>query len=164
MESLESQLPEAGDRIEGDLSSRHGVLRIREARRQFWSPNLDLTIKEDDEGEDAEAGFAKLWGTFSPRPEIWTGIVFSIGTLIVLSLFASIYGIAQLLLGQLPWALLIPAFGVLLAALIYTSALVGQGLSIGDMYAMRAFVDECVRKAEARASYRPRTARESAQL
>ncbi len=165
MTAFRSRLPEQAERLEGEFSTRHGVLRIRADERQFWSPTLDLTIDAVGGGEgDSGPDRTRLWGTFSPRPEIWTAFVFAIGTLVIASVFSGIYGVAQLMLGHLPWALLVPVFAILLAALIYTSALVGQGLSIADMYALRAFVDDCQREAEASSTREPRTAVDSAQL
>ena len=138
--------------VEGQLSERHGVSWIPEAKRRFWTPCLELTIEgvKGAEGDSADegAGHSKLWGTFSPRAEIWTAFVFAIGTLIILSIFATVYGIAQLALGRTAYALLVPLGSVLLAALLYLSALVGQGLSISEMYRLRAFIDDCFREAE----------------
>lgn len=151
--------------VEGEFTNRHGLLRVPMSRMRFWTPCLDLTIEEaDSDATKAELSPTKLWGTFSPRPEIWTGFVFAIGTLIVVSIFAGMYGVAQLALGHSPVALLIPVIAAVLGALIYASALVGQGLSITEMYRLRSFVDDCMREAETLASHEPRTAQDSAQL
>jgi hypothetical protein len=135
--------------IEGELSARHGVLRIPEEGRRFWTPCLELTIEELEDDPPVESlGRSKLWGTFSPRAEIWTAFVFTIGTLVILSIFSGVYGIAQLALGRPPFALLVPLGSALVGALLYVSALVGQGLSISDMYRLRAFIDDCLRETE----------------
>jgi len=152
--------------VEGDFSARHGVLRIPKEKSRFWTPCLDLTIEDAGEGKDAgeSIGNSKLWGTFSPRAEIWTGFVFTIGTLVILSIFAVVYGIAQIALGHVPLALLLPVGASLLAGLLYLSALVGQGLSISEMYRLRAFVDDCLREVEEARSPVRTTARDSSQL
>jgi hypothetical protein len=156
--------------VEGEFSTRHGVLRIPDTKSRLWTPCLDLTV-EDREAEDFEtktpelqAKQAKLWGTFSPRPEIWTGFVFSIGTLVILSIFSFVYGIAQLALGHAPIALLMPVVALVVGVLLYLSALVGQGLSISEMYRLRAFVDDCLREAESAPTEEPFRAQESSQL
>jgi hypothetical protein len=74
--------------------------------------------------------------------------MFAIGTLVIVSIFASIYGIAQLVLGRTPFALLVPLAAACGASLIYVAALVGQGLSISDMYRLRAFLDDSLRESE----------------
>lgn len=146
------QLLAESEDVEGEFSKRHGSLRIPPGGRRFWTPSLDLTI--DDESQ-FDAASARLWGTFSPRAEIWTAFVFAIGTLVVVSIFASVFGIAQLALGTPPYALAIPVFAVALAGILYLAALVGQGLSISEMYRLRAFVDDCIREAENQPSFRP---------
>ena len=149
-DTIERRLVLDAEDIEGELSARHVVLRIPEANRRFWTPGLELTLREvEEEVGESEKARSQLWGTFSPRDEIWTGFVFAIGTLAVVSLFAFVYGIAQLALDRAPYALLTPIVASVLALLLYVSALVGQGLSISEMYRLRAFVDDCLREAEA---------------
>jgi hypothetical protein len=48
--------------------------------------------------------------------------------------------------------------------LLYLSALIGQGLSISEMYRLRAFVDDCLREAESAPIADPHSAPESSQL
>lgn len=132
--------------IRGELSSRNASLRIEREERRFWSAYLDLTIDGDVAPDDDAA--IRIWGTFSPRPEIWQGIVFSVGTLIIASTISFFFGIAQLSLGETPWALLIPVFAIMLAALIWSAGLIGQGLSGDEIYRMRTYVDACIREAE----------------
>jgi hypothetical protein len=145
--------------VEGSFSRRHGVLSMPALNRRFWSPCLDLTVGDADEPSPPTEGAedaVKVWGTFSPRPEIWTGFVFAIGVLTILSILSLFFGVAQVMLGHPPWALLIPLVAILVAFTIYASALVGQGLSGDDMYRMRAFVDACISEAQESARRRPR--------
>lgn len=159
-EALRSRLSIQGSGIEGELSNRHAFLRVREADRRFWSPYLEITIDPGDEGgsrRDEPERTAQLRGTFSPKPEIWTGIVFSIGTLVVISTISLFFGVAQLVLGQTPWVWVVPFVALLLAVGIWTAGLVGQGLAADEMYRLRAFVDSCVEEAEARQKSPPIT-------
>jgi hypothetical protein len=165
MEAFRRHLVLDAEDVEGDFSTRHGVLRIPEAKCQFWTPYLDLTVEERGDAPTAACEVqTKLWGTFSPRPEIWTGFVFAIGTLTVVSIFSSVWGAAQLALGHGTFAFLIPLAALVVGALLYVSALVGQGLSISEMYRLRAFVDDCLREAENGSAPPLRTSRESSQL
>lgn len=142
--------------VEGEFTHRHGFLRIPDAERRFWTPYLELTLEESegDRLQVANCG-TRLWCTFSPRPEIWTGFVFAIGTLLVLSIFASIYGVAQLMLSRPPAAFWIPIGAIVFALGLYASALIGQGLSLAQMYRLRAFVDACIREAESEIRHPP---------
>lgn len=159
MEILRDRLGDNPQGVEGSFSSKHGVLCMPETDRRFWSPCLDLTLDEvtDRVGSSAPSRpeTVKVWGTFSPRPEIWTGFVFAIGTLVIVSLASLFFGVAQLMLAHPPWALVVPVVATLLGGAIYTSALVGQGLSADDMYQMRAYVEACLQEAQEIASRRP---------
>jgi hypothetical protein len=161
--ALRAALETRADEMTGTLSSRHCTLAIPDDGRRIWTPCLDLTINERV-GEDTRPSGSRVWGTFSPRAAIWTAFVFAIGTLVIVSIFSGVYGVAQLALGHVPSALAIPLAAALIMALLYLVALVGQGLSIADMYRLRAFVDDCLRDAEAIAARRPATATDSAQL
>ena len=149
---LRERLDDNPQAVEGSFSRKHGVLRVCGQDQRFWSPCLDLTIDQADASSSEAAEFegerVEVWGTFSPRPEIWTGFVFAIGTALVVSLLSVIFGFAQFMLGEAPWALVIPPIAFLLMAAIYASALVGQGLSGEDIYTIRAYVDMCLREAE----------------
>jgi hypothetical protein len=165
MDAFRRHLVLDAEDVDGDFSTRNGVLRIPEAKRRFWTPYLELTIEECGDAETEACDVrTKLWGTFSPRPEIWTGFVFAIGTLTVLSIFSSVWGVAQLALGHGTFAFLVPLAALVVGALLYVSALVGQGLSISEMYRLRAFVDDCLREAENGTAPTLRTSRESSQL
>jgi hypothetical protein len=147
--TVERHLVLDSEDVEGDLSAHHVMLRIPAASRRFWTPCLELTLAEcEEDASETQTPRSELWGTFSPRAEIWTGFVFSIGTLAIVSLFSTIFGIAQLVLGHAPFGLLVPLVAAVFAVMLYVAALVGQGLSISEMYRLRAFVDDCLREAE----------------
>jgi hypothetical protein len=67
-------------------------------------------------------------------------------------------------MGQAPWALVASLVAALVAGLVYTSTLVGQGLAASEMYTLRSFFDDRLAEAEKDARREPRTARASAQL
>ena len=147
---IERRLAARPDEIEGTLKTKHCVLEVTGGERRFWTPSLDLMFDSSPREADAAPGAeTQVWGTFSPRAEIWTSFVFAMGTLAIVSCFATMFGFAQLAMARPPFALGVPVVAALLAALLYLAALVGQGLSIREMYALRAFLDDCLREAEA---------------
>ena len=155
MTILRERLDDNPQAVEGDLSRKHGRLRICGEKQHFWSPCLELTVADDEEEHEEGVVTTRVWGTFSPRPEIWVGFVFAIGVCLVVALLAMTFAIAQILLGHRPWALLVPIVSLLIAIGIYVSAIVGQGLSSDEMYRIRSYVDECLREAEERARLDP---------
>jgi hypothetical protein len=160
MSTLRQRLPENVQGLEGVFSKRHGVLSFPEERRQFWSPQLGLTVESIDGAEHA----TRVRGVFSPQPQIWTAFVFVYLTLFVLGFFGLMYGFAQLALDHAPNALLVPLVTTVLAAGAYAATFVGQGLGAEEMYHLRAYLDDCLFEAERIGTARPKTSQEGAQL
>lgn len=153
IESLRRQLEADESDVVGTVSARQCALAVVREDRRFWTPSLDLAF---DDVAEADTSRTRIWGTFSPRPEIWTAYVFAIGTLVIASIFAGMYGLAQVALGETPVGLVVPVVAAGAGLVLYLTALIGQGLSIQEMYRLRAFVDDCLRTAEASARDRDR--------
>jgi len=164
MEAMQDVTQATALPIAGTFSDRHCVLVTSEEERQFWSPQLGITVEDARTGADGAPQPVRVLGVFSPHPEIWTSYVFAIGTLAGIGVFGTMYAIVQLSMGHPPWALLAPLLSSLVGGLIYTSTLVGQGLALGEMYRLRSHLDECLEAAEARGRTEPGTSEESAQL
>ena len=164
MEALRDGSANSVDTIEGHFTERHGTITVPESEREFWSTHLGLTVEDPRPGPDGAPRPTRVLGVFSPHPEIWTAYVFAIGVLAVIALMGVFYAVVQLSMGHAPWALLVPLFMLLVAGLVYTSTLVGQGLALGEMYQLRSHLDACLEDAERRGQQSPATARESAQL
>lgn len=164
MRALRSDESRTERGVEGRFSTRHGILMLPESERQFWSTQLGLTIEDARPGPDGGMRPTRVLGVFSPQPEIWTAYVFAIGTLALISLCGVMYAVVQLTLGEWPTALLATLVAVLLAALLYTSTLVGQGLAAREMYELRSDLDARLEAALAISGREPTTIRESAQL
>jgi hypothetical protein len=164
MEALRERLEDNAQGIEGQLSERHGVLTIPEEQRQFWSPQLGLTVEDRSDRPEPDEAPTRVVGIFSPDPEIWTAFVFMIGTLSGIAVFGLMYAVVQLSMGWDPWALLAPLLAILIGGLVYTSTLVRQGLGADEMYQLRTYLDECLADAQARGRREPTTSRDSSQL
>jgi hypothetical protein len=153
----------AEDNVQGvrvKCTRRHGVLDFPKKRRNFWSPQLALTVEEIV----GNAGRTRVVGHFSPHPHIWQAFVFIYGTLFAAGFFSLMFGFAELAMGRTPWALLGPVIATALVAFVYGATFIGQGLGAEEMYRLRAYLDGCVEDARARYRARPTTAAESAQL
>ncbi|NNL66165.1 MAG: hypothetical protein HKP30_07985 [Myxococcales bacterium] len=154
---LEEDAARADPPLEGHFDPGHCVLRIPEARRAFWSPELDLTFERVERDAGGAPASHRVRCLFAPRPAVWTGFAFVFAVLFAAGVVGVLYGLAQLTLGEPPiafWA--VPAAGAL-AALTYASSFIGQGLSLSQMYEMRRVLDQSLQRAEERAG---RVARE----
>ncbi len=64
----------------------------------------------------------------------------------MLGLTGLVWGLAQLTLGGPIWGIWAAPVSIALIAFIYGAAFIGQGLSGGEMYQLRAFVEEALRE------------------
>ncbi|MBL4634429.1 MAG: hypothetical protein JKY56_11185 [Kofleriaceae bacterium] len=117
---------------------RHAKRQVPKFARHFWSPVLNIEIREEE-------GESSLHGRFSPEPNIWTGFMAMYGVLVMVALVGSVVGLSQLSLGSLPWGLYLVPASLIMGAFIYGAAFIGQGLSAEQMYEMRSFVDDVVK-------------------
>lgn len=111
--------------------------KIARADRRFWSPHLSAQLSDTEDG-------AKLYGRFSPRPEVWTMFMaIYFGTALVIGV-AAIYGYVQWTLGASPWALVAIPVGIIVIASLHGASLVGQSLSHDQMDLLRARLDRAM--------------------
>lgn len=99
-------------------------LRIREADRHFWSPQLVVIVKPDPD----EDGATHLTGHFGPNANVWTMFLAAYGFIVLSTITGVFYGLAQLVLGEPAWALWSVPVGAVLVAFIYLAAGIGQRL------------------------------------
>jgi hypothetical protein len=151
---LEANVGHADPPLEGHFDPGHCVLRIPESRRAFWSPELDLTFERLQPEAGGPSSSHRVRCLFAPRPAVWTGFAFTLSVLGAFGIAGTIYGLAQLTLGQPPVALLAVPVALVLAVLTYTSSFIGQGLALSQMYEMRRTFDASVEQAEERARRR----------
>lgn len=116
--------------------------KIERADRRFWSPHLSVQLSEMtvEDGETA----TEIFGRFSPRPEIWTGVMLTYLSALCLMLFAAVFGYAQWALGSRPWVLVAVPVGFILIGAIHAASLIGQSLSADQMHLLRARFDRAI--------------------
>lgn len=137
---LNDLLAEPGAPFMGSVLTQHAYLRLPRDQRTMLSPNLDLELLTDAQGETI------LRGRFTPHPSVWTGFVAVFATIGLLGLCGLMYGLAQLTVQETPWAMLAAPISLALIAFVYGAAFIGQGLSSDQMYALRAFVERVVQE------------------
>jgi len=119
----------------GQVVTGHAMIKLVRDRRSLLSPVLNLEVVE-------VAGTPALHGRFSPQPNVWTGFMAIYMVLGLAGLGGLMYGFAQMTVDQAPWAMIAAPIALALIGFVYGAAFIGQGLTVDDMYAMRAFVDE----------------------
>lgn len=97
-------------------------LDIPNKDRHFWSPELRVTLEQDEENE----GYTLVRVMVGPQYTVWAMFVFIYILLGLVSIFGGMYGFSQMSLGKpSPWIWAAP-FGVLLFVSVYIIAKMGQ--------------------------------------
>ncbi|MBE0567795.1 MAG: hypothetical protein IH621_17710 [Krumholzibacteria bacterium] len=128
----------------GQVLKRHAYIQLPAARRSLLSPYLNLQLGE------ADGGGTVLLCRFSPHPAVWTGFMGVYGVFAMLAAAGLMYGWAQTTVDEYPWGLWVAPVCLALAAFVYGAAVIGQGLTAGEMHEMRCFVERAAERAGAR--------------
>jgi hypothetical protein len=138
LDTLREHLKAEDAPCNGQVFRRHAMLQMPKRARHLWSPHLNLEVREYDEKHT-------LHGRFSPHPDVWTGFMAIYGVLLMIALGGLVLGLAQVTLGSGPWGLTLTPAALAMGAFVYGAAFIGQGMSAGQMYELRSFVDDVVR-------------------
>jgi hypothetical protein len=120
-------------------------VHIKDAHRRFWSPRLFLNL----EAVDPET--TRIEGIYGPEAEVWSLFLYGYMISGLLGTFAAIFGTAQLIVAQSPWAFYVTAGMALLAGSMYFAAQMGQKLGAWQTYQLhQAFESAAGQPAEVR--------------
>jgi hypothetical protein len=138
---IDRRLQESDCPCRGLATSHQIDLRIREADRTFWSPQLVVIISPETI-EDRRA--SRLVGHFGPNANVWSMFLAVYGFVVISATIGVFFGLSQLMLDRPPWALWsIPVAGVLVV-LIYTAAGIGQRLGHDQVNVLKTFLESMI--------------------
>jgi hypothetical protein len=112
------------------LFGEYGELHLPAREHRLWSPHLSFYVLATDNG-------STIHGRFAPRVDVWTVVWISYLLMIFTAFFAGALAISQWQLGQSLWGLGLMIAALLIWALIYVVAQVGQQWSGDQMLALR---------------------------
>lgn len=134
-------LLEDGGSLEGaaEADRVHKIeLTLRGERVRFWSPQLSCLLSAHADG----GTFVKA--RFGPHPQVWGLYLAGYASGIILTIGFLVFGLVQLWLGLTAWALWCVPLALLITALTWGAAFVGQGLGAGQMHDLRRFLDDAL--------------------
>ena len=142
LQRLHDVLERADGPCTGSILGRHVRLRIREDKRTFWTPQLEVEIEPRDEG-------ALVRGLFGPHPDIWTFFIATYAVMTFCGITGLLFGLVQWSLDWSPWALWSVPIAALMIGSVYVVALIGQRLGHDQMVPLRTFLDQSLRSRQA---------------
>lgn len=121
--------------VEGVHSNHYVFVKIPEAEQHYWSPELTVRI-EIEEFTD----YTKVACLVGPKQTVWTLWAFMYSSILILTLFSTIFGFAQYNVhGSSIWLWVIP-FGVLGLASAFVASKFGQHKGRDQMLHLISFV------------------------
>jgi hypothetical protein len=138
LERLHSRLRSRDCPLKGYVAEERAVLHVPPSRQHLWSAELRLDVKGRDDGG------AVVEGMYAPHPHVWITYVIVLAAVVVGVTVALVFALAQWSMNERPVALyaLVPL--LVLGAVTYGLAFVGQGFATEEMDELRAFLDEAL--------------------
>lgn len=113
-------------------------LMLAEERTRFWSPQLSALITA------TESGGSFIKARFGPHPHVWGMFLAGYALGLMLTCAAAMFGIVQWWLDMTPWAFWLVPAAMLITALTYGAAYIGQGLGASQMHELRNFLGRAI--------------------
>ncbi|QDV10021.1 hypothetical protein Poly30_55820 [Planctomycetes bacterium Poly30] len=121
-------------------AGHHLMIWLPKSEQHLWSPWLHLDVNENEE----RPGTARLFGRFTPAPNMWTALMFTYLVLGVLALAGGIFGYSQHLVGESPWGLWVIPACAFVAVFIPLASRAGQALAKEQMGLLSGVIERAL--------------------
>lgn len=115
----------------------HFIIRIHESKRHFWSPQMDISIRKDDESDDTVVRCL-----LAPAPVVWTMFMFFYALAGFGALVGFMIASSQYSLDKDMWGLWMAGGSAIFGVLLFVFAQFGKRLSHDEMRLFKSFIDE----------------------
>ena len=129
------RLLKGGPCYETTFTRGHYVIRIPEAERHYWSPQMDISVYYDDYHETTQVRCL-----LAPAPAVWTMFMFFYSFVGFGVLFGLLIGSSQYRLDQYPWGFWMALVSFILFVMLFGVAQFGKSLSKEEMRRMKNFI------------------------
>lgn len=137
LKNINQKLNSTTEPIDGKVFKTHGLFRITPEQQHYWSPQLNISFEETDEG-------TVIRGMYGPHPSVWAVFLFGYAVLGLAFLVVTIWGLVKLNLHldySILWALPIIAGAIVL---LYFSAQTGQKMGVEQTFTLHHFYEDAV--------------------
>ena len=134
---INNSLENKHEQIEGKVFLTHGLFRIVPEHQHFWSPQLNVSFEETDDG-------TILRGMYGPHPTVWAVFLFGYAILGLSTFFITIIGLVKYSLhieSQILWFLPFLVGGLIL---LYIVAQTGQKMGVEQTFQLHHFFEESI--------------------
>lgn len=121
----------------GKIVNNHIVIQVPKAERHYWSPQLSLSLEEENGG-------TLIRGLYGPSPNVWAMFAFGYGALSILGLFHLIIGFSMWQMGKGTLPLWLLSVEVFFALGLYIAAQMGQKKGAEQLYTLHFLFEEVV--------------------
>lgn len=129
-----NQLVSFDPAVDMQCGRTHCTLSIPDEAHHTWSPYLDVTVRDREDG-------SRVIARMGPSPRIWTLFLFLYAATGTPALIGSMYGFVQWTLGDTPTGLLaLPACALAWAG-IYAASFIGRGLGADQIHQLLAVME-----------------------
>jgi len=115
----------------------HFILKTHESKRHFWSPQMDISIREDD-----DSGATVIRCLMAPAPVVWTMFMFFYALAGFGALVGFMIASSQYSLDKEMWGLWMALGSIVFGLALFVFAQFGKRLSHDEMKAFKKFIDE----------------------
>lgn len=135
---LDAQLKRPESPCRGRVAHRHHTvdLCICDHHQHFWSPTLNLTVTDADDGTGSV-----VHGLVGPNPNVWTLFAMLYMGAVTLLVGATLFGLIQWWLDLAPWGMYLAPVLVLGLIVMYLVSRVGQALAAPQTATLSEFLD-----------------------
>lgn len=118
-----------------DVYERQLEIRMVAEEHHFWSPELNLLFRADEDG-------TLLYGKFGPGAHLWTLFMAGYATFGMIGLAGGILALSQMTIEEPPTGLAITAAGLAGCVFVWVAAQVGQRLAGPQIATIRRLIHE----------------------
>lgn len=117
----------------------HIVLYFPADKQHYWSPQLSLSIEENNKG-------SLVRGLYGPRPSVWTMFVFFYSSIGFALLFLLIFAASYISLGKPAHMLWLAPVLILILFSLFRVSSQGQKLARDEMTTLHNFLRDCLQE------------------
>ncbi len=137
-EQIVSRVGREPDRFEIKNFPDFICLRIHPGDRHFWSPRLNLSLEQVEEGKTV------IQGIYGPNANVWSLFLFSYLILGFLGFIAGVIGLSQWMIGTDPWGFWALGGAVGGIAILYLVAQFGQKLGVRQTFLLHQAYESAI--------------------